>query len=46
MVCVYEGEIKVDGNWTDSPVSIGAVVGTVVFGVIATMAGIARKKGV
>ena len=46
VVCVYEGEIKVDGNWTDSPVSIGAAVGTVVFGVIATMAGIARKKGV
>lgn len=45
-VCVYEGEIKVEGSFTDSPVSLGALGATVVFGVLATTAGIARKKGV
>jgi hypothetical protein len=45
-VCVYEGEIKVDGSFTDSPVSIGFAAATVVFGALATMAGVARKKGV
>jgi hypothetical protein len=43
-VCVYEGEIKVAGSFTDSPVSIGAAAGTVLFGVVASTAGIARKR--
>ena len=45
-VCVFEGEVKVEGSFTDSPVSLGALGATVVFGVLATMAGIARKEGV
>jgi hypothetical protein len=43
-VCVYEGEIKVDGTFTDSPISIGFLAATVVFGGLATMAGV-KKKG-
>ena len=45
-VCVYEGEIKVDGSFTDSPISLGAAAATVLFGILATTAGIARRKGV
>jgi hypothetical protein len=45
-VCVFEGEIKVAGDFTDSPISIGAAVATVVFGILTTMAGVARKRGV
>ncbi len=45
-VCVFEGEIKVEGSFTDSPISLGAAGGTVLFGVMATMAGLARKEGV
>ena len=43
-VCVFKGQIKVSGSFTDSPISIGAAAGTVLFGVMATMAGVARKK--
>ena len=43
-VCVYEGQIKVDGKFTDSPISIGFAVATVLFGGLATMAGL-KKKG-
>lgn len=43
-VCVYEGEIKVDGKFTDSPISLGFAAATVVFGALATMAGL-KKKG-
>ena len=42
-VCVFEGELQVAGSFTDSPVSIGAAVGTVVFGALATFAGVTRK---
>lgn len=42
-VCVYEGEIKVAGSFTDSPISLGAAAGTVLFGALATAAGLARK---
>jgi hypothetical protein len=45
-VCVYEGEVKVAGSFADSPISLGAAGATLVFGVMATMAGIARKTGV
>ena len=45
VVCVYEGEIQVEGSFTDSPISIAAAAGTLVFGALATMAGIARKEG-
>jgi len=45
-VCVFEGELQVEGSFTDSPVSIGAAAATVLFGALATMAGLARKKGV
>ncbi len=45
-VCVFEGEIKVAGKFTDSPISLGAAGATLVFGVMATMAGIARKRGI
>jgi hypothetical protein len=44
-VCVYEGKIKLEGSFTDSPVSIGAAAGTLVLGAVATMAGIPSKKG-
>jgi hypothetical protein len=43
-VCVYKGEIKVAGSFSDSPISIGAAVATVVFGALATWAGVRRKK--
>lgn len=46
VVCAYEGEIKVAGSFTDSPISIGAAIGTIVFGGLATASGLARKKGV
>lgn len=42
-VCVFEGELQVAGSFTDSPVSIGAAVGTLVFGALATFAGVTRK---
>lgn len=42
-VCAYEGEIKLAGSFTDSPISLGAVAGTLLFGVMTTVAGIARK---
>jgi hypothetical protein len=45
-VCVFEGEVKVSGSFTDSPISIGAAVGTLIFGGMATAAGLARKEGV
>lgn len=45
-VCVFEGELQVKGSFTDSPVSLGAAAGTVLFGVLATMAGLARKEGI
>ena len=45
-VCVFEGELKLEGSFTDSPVSLGAAAGTVLFGALATMAGLARKKGI
>lgn len=45
-VCVYEGEIKVEGSFADSPISLGAAAATLLFGVLATTAGVARKKGV
>jgi hypothetical protein len=44
-VCVYEGEIKVAGSFTDSPISLGAAAATLLFGAVATTAGIARKQG-
>jgi hypothetical protein len=45
-VCVYEGEIKVAGTFIDSPVSLAAAAGTVLFGALATMAGVPRKGGI
>ncbi len=42
-VCVYDGEIKVAGSFTDSPISLGAAAGTLVFGALATFAGLTRK---
>lgn len=44
-VCVFEGDLQVAGSFTDSPISIGAAVGTLVFGGLATVAGLARKEG-
>lgn len=42
-VCAYEGEIKVAGSFTDSPISLAAAAGTLLFGALATVAGLARK---
>lgn len=42
-VCAYAGEIKVAGSFTDSPISLGAAAGTLLFGALATVAGLARK---
>ena len=45
-VCVFEGEIKVEGSFTDSPVSIGVAAATLVLGAVASMAGVPRKEGI
>ncbi len=42
-VCEYAGEIKVAGSFTDSPISLGIAGGTLLFGALATFAGVARK---
>jgi hypothetical protein len=44
-VCVYEGRIKLEGSFTDSPLSIGAAIGTLLLGGLATLAGLPGKEG-
>ncbi|GAA1133329.1 hypothetical protein [Nocardioides aquiterrae] len=42
-VCAYAGEIKVSGSFADSPVSLAAAAGTLLFGALATLAGVSRR---
>ena len=44
-MCVFEGEIKVAGSFTDSPISLGVAAATVLFGVLATTAGHRPEEG-